>query len=125
MAERNFCSYWRAELSGPRAVRARRVGQDCREPAERRFDLFLGGDAIALFQCRHWPLSGGDRAGPQKRTKAAFDGNFRPRGWRGDPARTRTVFAEALKRVDIALPTFEDEASACGHASPEANGGHG
>ncbi len=52
--------------------------------------------------------------------KVAFDGNFRPRGWNGDPARTRTVFAEALKRADIALPTFEDEALLWGDASPEA-----
>ena len=50
----------------------------------------------------------------------AFDGNFRPRGWKGDAARTRTVFAEALKRVDIALPTFEDEATLWGDANPEA-----
>jgi 2-dehydro-3-deoxygluconokinase len=52
--------------------------------------------------------------------KVAFDGNFRPYGWKGDPARTRTVFAEALKRVDIALPTFDDEALLWGDASPEA-----
>src|SRR5436305_12157640 len=50
----------------------------------------------------------------------AFDGNFRPRGWKGDLARTRTVFAEALKRVDIALPTFEDEATLWSDANPEA-----
>ena len=50
----------------------------------------------------------------------AFDGNFRPRGWKGDVARTRTVFAEALKRVDIALPTFEDEATLWGDTNPEA-----
>jgi 2-dehydro-3-deoxygluconokinase len=50
----------------------------------------------------------------------AFDGNYRPRGWKGDVARTRTVFAEALKRVDIALPTFEDEAMLWGDANPEA-----
>src|SRR6478735_5853539 len=50
----------------------------------------------------------------------AFDGNFRPRGWKGDVARTRTVFTEALKRVDIALPTFEDEALLWGDANPEA-----
>jgi 2-dehydro-3-deoxygluconokinase len=53
-------------------------------------------------------------------TKIAFDGNFRPRGWKGDVNRTRTVFMEALKRVDIALPTFEDEALLWGDASPEA-----
>ena len=50
----------------------------------------------------------------------AFDGNFRPRGWNGDTQRTRTVFAEALKRVDIALPTFDDEAVLWGDANPEA-----
>jgi 2-dehydro-3-deoxygluconokinase len=50
----------------------------------------------------------------------AFDGNFRPRGWNGDAARARTVFTEALKRVDIALPTFEDEAMLWGDTNPEA-----
>ena len=50
----------------------------------------------------------------------AFDSNFRPRGWKGDVQRARTVFTEALKRVDIALPTFEDEAMLWGDANPEA-----
>ena len=50
----------------------------------------------------------------------AFDGNFRPRGWRGDLSRTRTVFMEALKRVDMALPTYDDEAVLWGDPSPEA-----
>ncbi|HET7681642.1 MAG TPA: sugar kinase [Xanthobacteraceae bacterium] len=52
--------------------------------------------------------------------KIAFDGNFRPRGWKGDLSRTRTVFAEALKRVDLALPTYDDEAVLWGDPSPEA-----
>ena len=52
--------------------------------------------------------------------KVAFDGNFRPRGWHGDLTRTRTVFAEALKRVDIALPAYDDEAVLWGDPSPEA-----
>ncbi len=50
----------------------------------------------------------------------AFDGNFRPHGWHGDLTRTRTVFAEALKRVDIALPAYDDEAVLWGDPSPEA-----
>lgn len=50
----------------------------------------------------------------------AFDGNFRPRGWGGDLSRARTVFAEALKRVDIALPAYDDEAVLWGDPSPEA-----
>ena len=52
--------------------------------------------------------------------KIVFDGNFRPRGWKGDVNRARAVFVEALKRVDIALPTFEDEALLWGDASPDA-----
>ncbi len=52
--------------------------------------------------------------------KVAFDGNFRPHLWKGDLARARTVFMEALKRVDIALPTFDDEAVLWGDPSPEA-----
>jgi 2-dehydro-3-deoxygluconokinase len=52
--------------------------------------------------------------------KVAFDGNFRPRAWKGDLPRTRTVFIETLKRVDIALPTFDDEAVLWGDPSPEA-----
>lgn len=52
--------------------------------------------------------------------KVAFDGNFRPRGWKNDLARARTVFTEALKRVDVAMPTFDDEALLWGDRSPEA-----
>jgi 2-dehydro-3-deoxygluconokinase len=58
--------------------------------------------------------------GRQRGVKVAFDGNFRPRGWKGDVARARSVFMEALKRVDIALPTYEDEAVLWGDPSPEA-----
>jgi 2-dehydro-3-deoxygluconokinase len=56
----------------------------------------------------------------QRGAKVAFDGNFRPRGWKGDLARTRTVFMETLKRVDIALPAYDDEAVLWGDPSPEA-----
>jgi len=59
-------------------------------------------------------------AARQNGAKVAFDGNFRPRNWRGDLSRTRTVFMEALKRVDIALPTYDDEAVLWGDPSPEA-----
>jgi 2-dehydro-3-deoxygluconokinase len=52
--------------------------------------------------------------------RVAFDPNFRPQGWRGDLARTRTVFLETLKRIDVALPTFDDEAVLWGDPSPEA-----
>ena len=58
-------------------------------------------------------------AARQQGAKVAFDGNFRPRGWKGDLSRTRAVFMEALRRVDIALPTFDDEAVLWGDSSPE------
>ncbi|MGN6748097.1 MAG: sugar kinase [Xanthobacteraceae bacterium] len=56
----------------------------------------------------------------QQGTKIAFDGNFRPAGWQGNVARARTVFMEALKRVDVALPAFDDEAVLWGDPSPES-----
>ena len=56
----------------------------------------------------------------QHGARIAFDGNFRPRGWKGDLTRTRTVFMEALKRVDIAMPAYDDEAVLWGDPSPEA-----
>jgi 2-dehydro-3-deoxygluconokinase len=56
----------------------------------------------------------------QAGVKVAFDCNFRPRGWKGDLARTRAVFVEALKRIDIALPAYDDEAVLWGDPSPEA-----
>jgi len=59
-------------------------------------------------------------AARQQGAKVVFDGNFRPAGWRGDLARTRTVFMEALKRVDIALPAYDDEAVLWGDPSPQA-----
>ena len=56
----------------------------------------------------------------QNGAKIAFDGNFRPRNWKGDLSRSRTVSMEALKRVDIALPTYDDEAVLWGDPSPQA-----
>jgi len=52
--------------------------------------------------------------------KIAFDENFHPHGWRGDLPRARTVFMETLKRIDIALPAYDDEAVLWGDPSPQA-----
>jgi len=82
--------------------------------------IFFSGITLSLYSNnglgRFLALLEGAR---QQGAKVAFDGNFRPRGWKGDLARTRTVFIEALKRVDIALPTFDDEAVLWGDPSPE------
>jgi 2-dehydro-3-deoxygluconokinase len=59
-------------------------------------------------------------AARQAGVKIVFDANFRPHGWKGNLSRARTVFMEALKRVDVALPTYDDEAVLWGDPSPEA-----
>ena len=56
----------------------------------------------------------------QKGVRIAFDSNFRPDLWRGDLSRARTVYMEALKRVDVALPAYDDEAVLWGDPSPES-----
>lgn len=58
--------------------------------------------------------------GRERGAKIAFDSNWRFACWRGDDQRTRAVFSEALKRADMALPSFEDEARLWGDASPRA-----
>jgi len=58
--------------------------------------------------------------GRERGTKIAFDSNWRFANWRGDDQRARAVFSEALKRSDLALPSFEDETRLWGDASPEA-----
>jgi 2-dehydro-3-deoxygluconokinase len=48
----------------------------------------------------------------------AFDTNYRPRNWKGDVERARLVVEEALKRTDLCLPTFDDEAALWGDPDP-------
>ncbi len=60
------------------------------------------------------------RAAKAAGAKIAFDGNYRPRGWGGDPARARETFARFLDLCDIALPTFDDEQALWGDADPDA-----
>ncbi len=50
----------------------------------------------------------------------AMDGNYRPRGWPGDPARARDTFQRFWRLATIALPTFDDEVALWGDAAPEA-----
>jgi 2-dehydro-3-deoxygluconokinase len=45
-----------------------------------------------------------------KGCRIAFDSNYRPAGW-PDPAAARAVIGRFLTYVDIALPTFDDEAA--------------
>jgi 2-dehydro-3-deoxygluconokinase len=58
--------------------------------------------------------------GRERGARIAFDSNWRFANWRGDDQRARAVFSEALKRSDLVLPSFEDEARLWGDSSPRA-----
>jgi 2-dehydro-3-deoxygluconokinase len=114
------CQYWRADAPARELFELDEWGRIAESMVVARLIYFSGitlslysnnglGRMLAIIELAR-----------QKGAKVAFDGNFRPHGWRGDLPRTRTVFMEALKRVDIALPTFDDEAVLWGDPSPEA-----
>lgn len=48
----------------------------------------------------------------------AFDGNYRPALW-PNSGTARSEMEKALRLSDIALPSFDDEATLCGDSSPE------
>jgi 2-dehydro-3-deoxygluconokinase len=121
------------DLSGKRVTRYWREGAPVRELFELSNWMLLAESLVAarLIYFSGITLSQFSATGigrflavlevaRQQGAKVAFDGNFRPRGWNGDLPRTRAVFIETLKRVDIALPAFDDEAVLWGDPSPEA-----
>jgi 2-dehydro-3-deoxygluconokinase len=121
------------DASGGRGVRAWRDGAPARElfelPDWMRIAESLATARLIYFSGITLSLYSNNGLGRlfavlevarQQGAKVAFDGNFRPRGWKGDLQRTRAVFIEALQRVDIALPAFDDEAVLWGDPSPEA-----
>jgi 2-dehydro-3-deoxygluconokinase len=106
-----------------------------RAPAREFFDL---ADDLALERLAHFDwiyLSGitlslyGDRGrarliellkkARRNGGRVAFDGNYRPRGWR-DAATARQVFDSLLPHVDLALPTFDDEQLLFGDADADS-----
>ena len=82
--------------------------------------LYLSGITLSLFAQGHLPelLALLDRARAQG-CRIAFDGNYRPRGW-PDKAEAQRAFAETLARVDLTLPTLEDETALFGDKDAEA-----
>jgi 2-dehydro-3-deoxygluconokinase len=83
--------------------------------------IYFSGITLSLYSDAGLErfLSAIDRA-RQQGAMVAFDSNFRPRGWKGDHTRARTVFRQALERVDLALPTYDDEAALWGDVDPGA-----
>ena len=78
--------------------------------------LYLSGITLSILDDASRRLLDKVRA---RGGKVAFDGNYRPAGW-PDAAAAATAIEDVLRRVDIALPSFEDERAVFGDADPAA-----
>lgn len=110
--ERSF-TYWRGQAAARDLLRDRRDA--ALSEALARFDLvYLSGITLSILdEAQRHALFAILDAVRTAGGKVAFDGNFRPAGWR-DPAEARLWFGRVLERADIALPTFQDERSLFG-----------
>ena len=114
--ERSF-AYWRGQSA------ARRLAEDgarLRAALDGAELAYLSGITLAILpppdRARLLEALSDHRA---RGGRVAFDPNLRPRLWSSPAAMTGAV-TEAARLADIALPSFEDDASAFGDADPEA-----
>ena len=118
--ERRF-RYWRDEAPARELFELPDWNRIAEAMMARAHRLFLRHHAVALFQCRpRAACSPSSRWRARRAPRSCSTAISVRSGWKGDLPRTRTVFMEALKRVDIALPTYDDEAVLWGDPSPEA-----
>lgn len=106
--ERTF-HYWR-ERSPARELldgaAAERIAAAMREAGA----VLFSGITLSLYAAAGLDrLAGALGAARSAGVRIVMDGNFRPRGWNGDLARARAVFARFWALADVALPTLEDE----------------
>jgi 2-dehydro-3-deoxygluconokinase len=115
-AERSF-TYWRNDAA------ARQLASDPARLAkslENQALVYFSGITLAILEpaARKTLI---DAIGTARKAGSlvAFDANYRPRLWKS-PEEARAAIDEALSITDIALPTFPDEQSLYGDASPAA-----
>lgn len=104
--ERSF-RYWRREAPARDLFAA---ADEAMLASLARYDwLYLSGITLSLYDeaSRERLLATLDAA-RRAGGRVAFDGNYRPRAW-ADADTARRAFEAILPRVDLALPTFEDE----------------
>jgi 2-dehydro-3-deoxygluconokinase len=110
--ERSF-TYWRSASAARDMLRGGRAEQVAAALAG--YDLlYLSGITLSILDPpqRAALITMADRV-REHGGRVAFDGNYRPVGWPGADA-ARAAFDEMLGRVDIALPTLDDEQALCG-----------
>lgn len=104
--ERSF-HYWRSDAA------ARRLFRD---PVALEADwIYLSGISLYAFS-DDLPALFAALEGK----RVAFDGNFRPRLWKGREDAARDAFARIMSMSSLVLPTFDDEVLLWGDASPDA-----
>jgi 2-dehydro-3-deoxygluconokinase len=115
-AERSF-TYWRSDAA------ARRLADDpaaLAKSLENRALVYFSGITLAVLEpAARQRLLAALGAARQQGSLIAFDPNYRPRLW-PDAGAARAAIVEALKIVDIALPTFPDEQALFGDADVQA-----
>ncbi|MEW9805220.1 sugar kinase [Mesorhizobium marinum] len=114
-AERSF-TYWRGDSA------ARQLASDpgrLSKSLENQSLVYFSGITLAILEpaARKTLIDAVDRA-RKAGSLVAFDPNYRPRLWASTDA-ARAAIDEAASIVDIALPTFPDEQSLYGDATPE------
>lgn len=83
--------------------------------------VYVSGSTLALFDnVGIGRLLATLELARERGAKVALGGAFHLRDWGGDLARARAIHAEALRRVDIALPGFASEVRLFDDASPAA-----
>ena len=82
--------------------------------------LYLSGITLSILDApqRDALMALADRIRAQG-GRVAFDSNFRPAGW-SDRDEARAAFDRMLRRVDIALPTLDDDQALFGVADAQA-----
>lgn len=116
--ERTFY-YWRREAAA-RDMFTGAPGEALAEALAGYDWIYLSGITLSILDdaaCKR--LTGALDRARARGGRVVFDSNYRARGWPSVEA-TRAAFAEILKRVDVALPTFSDERSVWDDADPRA-----
>jgi 2-dehydro-3-deoxygluconokinase len=105
--ERTF-TYWRS-ASAARDVLQGAQGARIAERLAGYDMLYLSGITLSILDPtqRETLMALADRVRAQA-GRVVFDSNFRPAGW-PDRDEARSVFDRMLRRVDIALPTLDDD----------------
>ena len=112
--ERSF-TYWRSASAARDVLRGAHGARIAEQLAD--YDLlYLSGITLSILDPaqRDALIALADRIRAQG-GRVAFDSNFRPAGW-PDRDEARSAFDAMLRRVDIALPTLDDDQALFGVA---------